>query len=33
MDYFVLPSFFEGLALVGIEAQVSKIYTVFLAMQ
>ena len=29
MDYFVLPSFFEGLALVGIEAQVSKIYCIF----
>lgn len=29
MDYFLLPSFFEGLPLVGIEAQAAGVYTIF----
>ena len=29
MDYFLLPSFFEGLPLVGIEAQAAGVYTLF----
>ena len=29
MDYFLLPSFFEGLPLVGIEAQAAGVYVLF----